>query len=134
MAYSLDSLQYNYHDFMIFYVFSLLPSTSVLHESESVSCLLVSDSLRPHVLKPSRLLSPGKDTGVGSYSLFQGICLTQDLNLGLLHCRKILYHLNHQGGPLFSQKAKGLTTKLLLGAQLHAPYVLISFYVWLLSK
>lgn len=50
MAYSLDSLQYNSRDFMIFYVFCLLPSTSVLHESESVSCLLVSGSLWLHVL------------------------------------------------------------------------------------
>ena len=27
------------------------------------------------------------------------ISLTQGLNLGLLHCRQILYHLNHQGSP-----------------------------------
>ena len=25
--------------------------------------------------------------------------LTQGLNLGLLHCRKIVYHLSHQGSP-----------------------------------
>ena len=25
--------------------------------------------------------------------------LTQGLNLGLLHCRQILYHLSHQGSP-----------------------------------
>ena len=35
------------------------------------------------------------NTGVGSLSL-QGIFPTQELNLGLLHCRQILYHLNHQ--------------------------------------
>ena len=29
----------------------------------------------------------------------QGIFLTQGLNLGLLHCRQILYHLSHQGSP-----------------------------------
>ena len=28
-----------------------------------------------------------------------GDLLSQGLNLGLLHCRQILYHLNHQGGP-----------------------------------
>ena len=33
----------------------------------------------------------GKNTGVGSHSLPQGIFLTQGLNLGLLHCRQILY-------------------------------------------
>ena len=38
-----------------------------------------------------------KDTGVGSHSLFQGILLTQGLNLGRLHCRSILYCLSHQG-------------------------------------
>ena len=44
--------------------------------------------------------SPGKNTGVGSRSLLQGIFPTQGLNLGLLHCRPILYHLSHQGNPL----------------------------------
>ena len=34
------------------------------------------------------------------HSLLQGIILTQGLNLGLLHCRQILYHLSHQGSPL----------------------------------
>ena len=43
---------------------------------------------------------PGKNTGVGSHSLLQGIFLTQGLNLGLLHCRKILHHLSHQGSML----------------------------------
>ena len=31
--------------------------------------------------------------------LLQRIFLTQGLNLGLLHCRQILYHLSHQGSP-----------------------------------
>ena len=43
--------------------------------------------------------SPGQNTGVGSLSLLQGIFLTQELNLGLPHCRQILYHLSHQGSP-----------------------------------
>ena len=41
--------------------------------------------------------SPGKNTGVGSHSLLQGIFLTQELNQGFLHCRGILYQLNYQG-------------------------------------
>ena len=41
--------------------------------------------------------SPGKNTGVGSHSLLQGIFPTQGSNPGLLHCRQILYHLSHQG-------------------------------------
>ena len=43
--------------------------------------------------------SPGKNTGVGSHFLLQGIFLTQGLSLGLLHCRQILYHLNYQITP-----------------------------------
>ena len=39
--------------------------------------------------------SPGKNTGVGCHALLQGIFLAQGLNLGLLHCRQILYHLSH---------------------------------------
>ena len=62
------------------------------YESHSV----VSDSLQPHVLY-SLWNSPGQDTGVGSLSLLQGIFLTQGSNPGLLHCRRILYQLSHQG-------------------------------------
>ena len=42
---------------------------------------------------------PGKPkyAGVGSLSLLQGICLTQESNQGLLHCRRILYQVNYQG-------------------------------------
>ena len=51
-------------------------------------------------LQPTRLLcpwsSPGKNTGVGCQFLLQGIFLTQGLNLGLPHCRQILYHMSHQ--------------------------------------
>ena len=36
---------------------------------------------------------PGKprNTGIGSLSLLQGICLTQESNRGVLHCRLMLY-------------------------------------------
>ena len=43
--------------------------------------------------------SPGQDTGVGSFSLLQGIFPTQRSNPGLPHCRQILYQLSHKGGP-----------------------------------
>ena len=63
------------------------------------SCL----TLWPHGLGPDRLFcpwnSPGKNTGVGSCSLLQGIFPTQGSNPGLPHCRQILYHLSHQGSP-----------------------------------
>ena len=61
----------------------------------------MSSSLPPHGLEPARLLyswnSSGKNTGVGTHSFLQGIAPTQGLNLGLQHCRQILYHLSHQG-------------------------------------
>ena len=47
---------------------------------------------------------PGKskNTGVGSLSLLQGVFPTQELNLCLLHCRRILYQLSYQGSPKWS--------------------------------
>ena len=63
-------------------------------ESESRS--LVSNSLRPHGLY-SPWNSPGQNPGVGGLSLLQGIFATQGLNLGLPHCRQVLYQLSHKG-------------------------------------
>ena len=48
---------------------------------------------------PLFMESPGKNTGVGCYVLFQGIFPTKGLNSGLPHCRRILYHLSHKGSP-----------------------------------
>ena len=77
---------------------SSLQGRSSFREDHTLS--LVSDSLRPHGLQPIGLLcpcdSPGKNTGLGSHSLLQGIFLTQGSNPGLLHCRQILYCLSHQ--------------------------------------
>ena len=65
----------------------------------------MSDSLRFHGLQTTRLLCPwnslGKNTGVGSLSLLQGIFPTQGLNLGLPHSRQILHHLSHKGSCVF---------------------------------
>ena len=51
--------------------------------------------LLPDGLEPVRLLcprdSPGNNTGVGCHFLLQGIFPTKESNLGLLHCRQILY-------------------------------------------
>ena len=55
----------------------------------------MSNSLQPHGLYSPRN-SPGRDTGVGSHSLLQGIFPTQELNPGLLHCRRTLYQLSHK--------------------------------------
>ena len=52
-------------------------------KSESISSLVMADSLQPHELQPTRLLypwsSPGKNTGVGCHSLLQRIFLTQGM-------------------------------------------------------
>ena len=43
--------------------------------------------------------SQGKYTRVGCHALLQGIFPTQGSNPDLLHCKRILYHLRHQGSP-----------------------------------
>ena len=63
-------------------------------ESESENHSVVSSSLRPHGLY-SPWNSPGKNAGVGSVFLLQGIFPTQGWNPGLPHCRRILYQLSH---------------------------------------
>ena len=66
-----------------------------------VSCSVVSDSLRPHGLQPTRLLCPwgflGKISGVVCHFLLQGIFPSQGSIPGLPHCRQMLYRLSHQG-------------------------------------
>ena len=68
-----------------------------------ISCSVTSDSLWSHRLEPTRFLcpwdSPGKNIGVCSHSLLQGIFLTQGSNPGLLHCRVFLYPLSHEESP-----------------------------------
>ena len=61
----------------------------------------MSGSLRPHGLS---MEFSGQNTGVGSRSLLQGIFPTQGSNLGLPHCRRILYQLSHKGSPLYVQQ------------------------------
>ena len=69
-----------------------------LTSCESESHSVVSDSLWPYGLY-SPWNSPGQSTGVGSFSLLQGIFPTWGSNPGLLHCRQILYQLSHKGSP-----------------------------------
>ena len=68
-----------------------------------VSLSIVSNSLQLHGLQPIMLLcpwnSPGKNARVDSHSLLQGIFPTQVLNLGLPHCRWILYCLRYLESP-----------------------------------
>ena len=78
-------------------------------------CSVMSDSLQPHGLQPTRLLCPwdlpGMNTGVGNHSLLQSIFPTQGSNLGLPHCRQILYGLSHRGSPW---KVRRITRPILM--------------------
>ena len=65
------------------------------------SCSVMSDSLQPHGLWPTRLLhqwdSPGKSIGVGCRFLHQEVFPSQGSNPGLPHSRQMLYLLSHRG-------------------------------------
>ena len=66
-----------------------------------------------------------KNTGVGSHALLQGIFLTQGSKLHLLHCRQILYHLSHQGSPLFFTGSCKLCTIPVRGGEVAACGILV---------
>ena len=59
-------------------------------------CLTLCDPMDCSPPGSSPWNSPGKNIGVGCHFLLQGIFLTQELNLGLLHCRQTLYRLSHR--------------------------------------
>ena len=83
---------------LIFLVSELLLENLQVFKGKSESCLV--NSLWPHGLYDSLWNSPGQNTGVGSLSLLQGICLTQRSDPVLPHCRQILYQLrSHKGIP-----------------------------------
>ena len=55
--------------------------------------------------------SPDKSTGVCCHFLLQGTFPTQGLNLGLLHCRQILYQLSYYKVPYSFPDASFFSTK-----------------------
>ena len=65
------------------------------------SCPTLCDTM-DHIACPAPLSVEfsRQNTGVGSHSLLQGVFPSQGLNLGLLLCGQILYHLSHQGSPM----------------------------------
>ena len=80
---------------------------------QSVSRSVVSDSATPWTIaRQTPCLCPwnslGKNTGVGSHFLLQGVFPTQQSNLGLLHYRQILYHLGATREALFYSRKKNL--------------------------
>ena len=78
------------------YITGVFPSPGDLPNSgiRPRSPALQADSL------PAEPQGKPKSTGVGSLFLPQQIFLTQESNLGLLHCRWILHQLSYQGSPL----------------------------------
>ena len=96
--------KFNKHSLIIeikeIFVTSLLSLKNLLmsYESESVSLSVVSDSATQDSSCPWS--SPGKTTRVCCHALLPGISLTQGSNLGLPHCRQMLYRLSHQGSPI----------------------------------
>ena len=54
----------------------------------------------------------------------RGILPTQGLNPGLLHCRRILYQLSHQGSPRILEWVAVGESKLAKMAQALSPHVL----------
>ena len=83
----------------------------------SGSLSVVSNSLRPHGLH-SPWNAPDQNTGVGSLSLLQQIFPTQESNWSLLHCRRILYQLSHQGSVFLYQVGIVILLRLRVCAQL----------------
>ena len=59
---------------------------------------------------PAKPQGKPKNIGVGILSLLLQIFPTQGLNLGLLHCRRILYQLSNEGSPYstFKNRILGL--------------------------
>ena len=78
-----------------------IPETNTILKIDYVLSLsVVSDSLRFHGPQSTRFLCPwGFCRQEGCHALLQGIFPTQGSNPGLPHCRRILYHLTHQGSP-----------------------------------
>ena len=62
----------------------------------------------------------------GSHSLLQRIFPSQGLNLGLLHCRQILYHLSHQGDNWRKRKRKKISSS----AMAFRNYGYFSLFIW----
>ena len=114
-----ENLDYRYRACMIHFIappntkdiyFAVYHLWKVKVKRESVICSVVSHPLRLHGLQSARLVyvwnSPGKNTGMGSHSLLQGIFLTYELNLGLPHCGQILYCVSHWKANSISQAKK----------------------------
>ena len=80
-----------------------------------VNCSVMSDSATPwtvtHQVPLVCEISQATILEWLAISFSRGIFPTQGSNLGLLHCRQILYHLSHQGNKDISEKNLFLKVK-----------------------
>ena len=97
-----------YYFFLVFTTWQYLYSRDKVKVKGAQSCPTLCDPMD----------YTGQNTGVGSFSLLQGIFPTQGSNPGLPHCRRILYQLSYQGSPILEMK---LSCKL-QKQYLHEPW------------
>ena len=100
------------------------------------SLTLQADSL------PAEPQGKAKNTGVDSLSLLQWIFPTQESNQGLLHCRRILYHLSHSFtiwamtnlDSILKSRDIALLTKVHLVKTMVFPVVMYGCESWTIKK
>ena len=117
---------------------SKLPQTYCVCFIVSVSCSIMFNSLWPHEAcqVPLPMELSRQEYLSGCHFLLQGIFPTQGLNLGLLHCRWILYHLSHivnisqKHWKLFSVKKENLIPTQLPKATIWFLYFGFFFFFW----
>ena len=134
VAWCLWTLGNNFGAFISASILYYLCLKYVLHEGRFLFCLLcwevkvlVAHSCLtlcdPMDCIPTRCLcpwnTPGRNSGVGSHYLLQGIFLTQESDSGLLHCREILYCLSHR-------EATESSTRMQVWHKSHS----INIYYW----
>ena len=90
---------------------------------KKVSHSVVSNSLG-HDMLLCPWNSPGRNTGVCCHFLFQKIFPTHGLNLCLLHCRQILYHLSHQASVVIDALNLNDSVHILLTNWVTWPYLI----------
>ena len=102
----------------------------------SVLCAVLSHSVLSNSLLPMDCSlpgtsvhgdSPGRDTGIVCHALLQGIFPNQGLNPDLPHCRRLLYHLSHQGSPYSLLEGCKLAQKGRMGYTLELILNLVEF-------
>ena len=108
-CYALPLQQYLFHEYMSCLLEKIKYPDGRIYVPDNDYCCREAQSLRSYVTCYSSMdcsllasclwNSPDKNTRVGSHSLLQGIFPIQGLNVGLLHCRQILYSVGHHGSP-----------------------------------